>query len=207
MVRFWELRERLTFSMAEKAEESAEKYALLALEYNKESPTALSLLASIRLSQTRVQEATELLQQSLSRWLGVHGAAIPPYAERINLVKLLLEIELYAKALEVLETMEREDEENVELWYLYTCAYYHDTEESKEESWKSAKECAEMCLKLYQRMEWDDEDLKSSCQEMLSEIQKSGIVVEKEEDAEGEGEGEDWESEDEDADVEMEDAN
>jgi tetratricopeptide (TPR) repeat protein len=194
--------------MAENAEENAEKYALLALEYNPESPTALSLLASIRLSQTRVEEATELLQQSLSKWLGVHGAITPPYAERINLVKLLIEIELYSKALEVLETMEREDEENVELWYLYTCAYYHDTEESKEESWKSAKECAEMCLKLYQRMEWDDEELKSSCQEILNDIQKSGIVVDKEEDGEGEGEEEedDWESEDEDADVEMEDA-
>lgn len=191
--------------MAEKAEESAEKYALLALECNKESPTALSLLASIRLSQTRVEEATDLLQQSLSKWLGVHGTIIPPYAERINLVKLLIEIELYPKALEVLETMEREDEENVELWYLYTCAYYHDTEESKEESWKSAKECAEMCLKLYQRMEWDDEELKNSCQEMLSEIQKSGIVTEKE--GEGEGDDEEWESEDDDGDVEMEDAN
>ena len=199
--------------MVEKAEEMAEKYALLALEYNSESPTALSLLASIRLSQTRVEEETSLLQQSLSKWLGVHDAIIPSYAERINLVKLLIEIELYPKALEVLETMEREDEENVELWYLYTCAYYHDTEESKEENWKSAKECAETCLKLYQRMEWDDEELKNSCEEILSEIQKSGFVVEKEgeQEEEEDAEEEEWESEDgeeaeDEGDVEMEDA-
>ena len=38
----------------------------------------------------------------------MHDALIPSYAERINLVKLLIEIELYPKALEVLETMERE---------------------------------------------------------------------------------------------------
>jgi predicted Zn-dependent protease len=181
----------------EKAEEMAEKYALLALQSNPESPTALSLLASIRLSQTRVEDATSLLQQSLSKWLGVRGAIIPPYAERINLVKLLIEIELYSEALEVLQTMQREDEENVELWYLYTCAYYHDTNESKDGNWKSAKECAEMCLKLYQRMEWDDEELKNSCQEILSEIKKSGLVFEDAEwEQEEDTEEEQWESED-----------
>jgi tetratricopeptide (TPR) repeat protein len=192
--------------MSEEAEENAEKYALLALEYNKDSPSALSLLASIRLSQTKTEEATSLLQQSVSKWLGVSDALVPSYPERLNLVKLLLETEQYAKSLDVLETIEREDEENVELWYLYTCAYYHDTEESKEDNWKSAKECAEMCLKLYERMEWDDEELRNSCQEILKEIENSGIVTDKEV-VEGDDEdaGED-EWEDSEDDVEMEDA-
>jgi tetratricopeptide (TPR) repeat protein len=192
--------------MAEEAEESAEKYALLALEHNKDSASALSLLASIRLSQTRTEDATSLLQQSVSKWLGVADALIPSYPERLNLVKLLLEVEQYATALDVLATIEREDEENVELWYLYACAYYHDTEEAKEENWKSAKECAETCLRYYERMEWDDEELRNSCQEMLKVIQNSGIVLDKDALDEGDEEDDDDEWEDSEGDVEMEDA-
>ena len=194
-------------SMTDKAEENAERYALLGLENDKESSVALSSLASIRLSQSRNDEAADLLKESLSKWLEQSDSKPPSYSERMSLVKLLLEVELYDKALEVLETVQREDEENVELWYLYTCAYYHNPDESKEDNWKNARECAEMCLKLYQRMEWDDDELKSSCQEMLTEIQKSGISVGKddaEEDGDDEEDDDDWE--DDEDDVEMEDA-
>jgi len=190
--------------MADNAEETAERYASLALEQNPDSPTTMSLLASIRLSQTRTEEAVSLLQQSLSKWLSIPDAKIPTYEARLSLVKLLLEVEVYSQALEVLETIQREDEENVELWYLYTCSYYHSSDEAKEENWKNARECAEMCLKLYERMEWDDEELQKSCKEMLAEIEKSGILPEREaveEDGEDEEEWEDSED-----DVEMEDA-
>jgi tetratricopeptide (TPR) repeat protein len=193
-------------SMAEQAEETAERYALLAIEHNKDSATALSLFASIRLSQTRTEEAISLLEQSLSKWLGVPDSNPPTYEARISLVKLLLEVEMYSQALEVLETVQREDEENVELWYLYTCAYYHGNQEDKEESWKSARECADICLKLYDKLEWDDEELKASCQEMVRIIDESGIVVEKEiAEEDGDEDEDDWE--DSEDDVEMEDAN
>jgi len=196
--------------MQDDAEAKAEKYAALAQEQNPSSATALSLLASIRLSQSRPEEASTLLQQSLSHWLGKEDAKQPPYTERLNLVKLLLEVELYDHALLVLETLQREDEENVELWYLYTCAYFHNAGEDKQEGWSNAAECAETCLKLYDRMEWDDEDLRNSCRELLKQIRDSGILIEKE-DGEADEEGEDqWEDEDEevngDEDVEMRDA-
>jgi tetratricopeptide (TPR) repeat protein len=181
---------------------------LLAIEHNKDSPTALSLFASIRLSQTRTEEAISLLEQSLSKWLGILDSTPPTYEARISLVKLLLEVEMYSPALEVLETVQREDEENVELWYLYTCAYYHGNQEEKEDNWKNARECADICLKLYNKLEWDDDELKAGCEEMIRIIDESGIVVEKEiaEEDGDENEGED-EWEDSEDDVEMEDAN
>ena len=192
-------------SMTDGAEQKSEEYASLALKYDPDSPVALYLLASIRLSQSRNDEAAEVCKQSLSKWLGNPSAQPPTYAERISLVKILLELDMYEEALSVLETLQREDDENVELWYLYTCAYYHDTKESKEESWKSALECAETCLKLYQKMEWDDEELRKSCEGIVDEIRANGISVDKD-DVEGNEDDEgDWEDSDED--VEMEDAN
>jgi tetratricopeptide (TPR) repeat protein len=190
--------------MTEKAEQNAEQYGLLALDNNPESPVALALLASIRLSQTRNDEAIPLLKQSLSKWYGIASVKPPSYEDRLHLVRLLIEVDMYDKVLEVLETLQREDEDNVELWYYYTVAYYSDSNDSSEENWKNARECAETCLKLYERMEWDDEDLRDGCLEMLDEIKKSGVSVDKDEDDDGEDEDE-WE--DSDSDVEMEDAN
>lgn len=190
--------------MTEQAEQNAEKYGLLALDNNPESPVALALLASIRLSQTRNDEAIPLLKQSLSKWYGNSSVKPPSYEDRLHLVRLLIEVDMYDKALEVLETLEREDEDNVELWYYYTVAYYSDSNDSWEENWKNARECAEICLKLYEKMEWDDENLRDGCLEMLEEIKKSGISVDKDEDEDGDDEDE-WE--DSDGDVEMEDAN
>ncbi len=137
--------------MTEQAEQNAEQYGLLALENNPESPVALALLASIRLSQTRNDEAITLLKQSLSKWYGNSTVKPPSYEDRLHLVRLLIEVEMYDKALEVLETLEREDEDNVELWYYYTVAYYSGSNDSWEENWKNARECADICLKLYER--------------------------------------------------------
>jgi tetratricopeptide (TPR) repeat protein len=194
--------------MTEGAEQNAEKYCLLALDSNPESPVALALLASIRLSQTRNDEAIPLLNESLSKWYGNSSVKPPSYEDRLHLVRLLIEVEMYDKTLEVLETLQREDEDNVELWYYYTVAYYSDSNDSSEENWKNARECAEICLKLYERMEWDDEDLRDGCLEMLEEIKKSGVSVDKDEDEDGDEEDEDEDEwEDSDSDVEMEDAN
>jgi tetratricopeptide (TPR) repeat protein len=190
-------------SMTEQAEQNAEKYGLLAIEHDPESPVALALLASVRLSQTQDDEATDLLKQSVTQLFGRPGVKPPPYPDRLHLVKLLIEVEMYDKGLEVLEMLQREDEDNVELWYYYTVAYFSDNQESKEENWKNARECAETCLKLYQRMEWDDDQLRDGCLEMLEEIKNSGISIDKGEDEDGEVEDE-WE--DSEGDVEMEDA-
>ena len=192
--------------MTDEAEQNAEKYCLLALESNPESPVALALLASIRLSQTQNDDAISLLEQSLSKWQGKD--VIPPsYPDRLHLVRLLLEVDMYEKAMEVLESLQREDEDDVELWYYYTIAYYsQNDQDSWSENWKNARECGENCLRLYEKLDWDDEDLKNGCVEMLEEIKKSGISNDMEkDDEEEEDDHNEWV--DSESDVDMEDVN
>jgi tetratricopeptide (TPR) repeat protein len=189
--------------MEDDAEAKAAEYAEKAINAYEDNPVAYQQLASVRLSQGRNDEAKELLLTGLSKWLNSDDEAMEPsYTERINLVKLLLEVDLYDEAMEVLSHVQREDEEHVELWYLYTCAYFHNPKESKEENWKNALECAETCLKWYQTLEWDDEKLKESCEDMMKQIREKGIVADKEENVEEDGEDEEWESDD-NEDVEM----
>jgi tetratricopeptide (TPR) repeat protein len=191
--------------MLEGAEQNAEKYSMLACEASPDSPVALSLLASVRLSQNRNDEASRILDDAHAK-LYSNPDTVLSYPERLHLVKLFIETEKYGKALEVLETLQREDEDNVELWYYYTVAYFSDVNDStREENWKNAGECAEMCLKLYNKMEWDDELLKEGCLQMLDEIKKAGISLEKEDEYE-DGVVDDDEWADTDEDVDMEDA-
>ena len=196
--------------MLEEAEQNAEKYATLACEANPNSPVALSLLASVRLSQNCNDEASQLLDDAHAK-LSTKPGIMPSYPERLHLVKLFIETEKYSPALELLETLQREDEDNVELWYYYTVAYFSDVSDStREENWRNAGECAEMCLKLYGKMGWDDEPLREGCLAMLEEIKKAGISLDKEDEGEDGEEGEDGVEEDEwadtDEDVDMEDA-
>jgi len=194
--------------MLDDAEQNAEKFVTLACEARPDSPVALSLFASVRLSQNRNEEASQLLDVAHAKLFAKPGF-VPSYPERLHLVKLFIETEKYGKALEVLETLQREDEDNVELWYYYTVAYFSDINGStREDNWKSAGECAEMCLKLYDKMEWDDEPLREGCLQMLEAIKKAGILLDKQEEEDGD-EDEDVDEDqwvDTDEDVDMEDA-
>jgi len=194
--------------MLDDAEKKAEKYATLACDASPDSPVALSLFASVRISQNRNDEASQLLDVAHTKLFTKPGL-VPSYPERLHIVKLFIETEKHGKALELLETLQREDEDNVELWYYYTVAYFSDVSDStREDNWKNACECAEMCLKLYDKMEWDDEPLREGCFQMLEEIKKAGILLDKEEEEEGDEDGDVDEDEwaDTDEDVDMEDA-
>lgn len=50
--------------------------------------------------------------------------SIPSYDSRLSLVKLLLEVSLYTQALFVLETLQKENDQVIDLWYLYGWCYY-----------------------------------------------------------------------------------
>lgn len=83
----------------------------------------------------------------------------PPPSARLSCAKLFLELSQHVPALEILQTLEGEDDEDSETWYLSGWAWWllgesragkpsTDTEESKEECWSEAKLCLENYLKV-----------------------------------------------------------
>lgn len=80
----------------------------------------------------------------------------PPAQSRLTCAKLFLELSAHVPALEILQRLENEDDEDPEVWYLSGWAWWllgedrgeassTDEEESREECWSEAK----LCLQNY----------------------------------------------------------
>jgi tetratricopeptide (TPR) repeat protein len=114
------------------------------------------MLASVRLSQVRNDEAREALQHSLQLWINKDPGdpSIPIYDTRLALVKLLLELQLYAEAFSVLERLQQENDQSVDLWYLWGWSYYclgdedQLPEEERKHHWEDARDCLETSVKV-----------------------------------------------------------
>ena len=118
------------------AEQKCEEYARLACEADPGNPEAYQCLASLRLTQQRIDDGREMLQKSLSLWMPlepessmdaemeVERRPMPVYSSRLTLAKMLLEVKAYEWCLMVLKTIQQENDENMELWYLYAMAYW-----------------------------------------------------------------------------------
>lgn len=143
--------------MSPDAESLCEHYVTEALLALPESAVALQTLASVRISQQRVEDAVAALKRAFDGWRGLPPAHedVPPYTDRVNLSKLLIETGEYEVALEVLERLKEEDDQLPDLWYLGGWCLFLLGEEEKErkgdegeweESWEAAREWLENCL-------------------------------------------------------------
>jgi hypothetical protein len=131
------------------------------------------------MSQERAKDAREAAMKSWFLWrnldpgelcLSLLGACIAdpwildspyyptPFA-RMNLARLFLELADYTSALEILQQVENENDEDAEIWYLSGYTWYllgeqrekggkTDEQESKEECWSEGKLCFENYLKV-----------------------------------------------------------
>ncbi|CAG8464474.1 11769_t:CDS:2, partial [Scutellospora calospora] len=160
------------------AELKCDEYLNKALEIDSMNPEVYQLLASVRLSQQKNEEAKIALEKSLNLWINLEPGdpLIPSYDIRISLVKLLLELSQYNKALAVLEILQKEDDQIVDIWYLYGWCYYcmgQDSLQNKEDylaHWEDARDCLITCEKLYRKTESDDEGILQHTQEILQTI-------------------------------------
>jgi len=145
-----------------------------------ECPDVWQTLASVRISQNREADAKMALERSIALWedLPPDDAAVPDFAVRMSLLRLLMTVGLLEKAVEVAERCIREDDQVVDLWYLGGYALHLIGEALKEggelSSWKtnwiSARRWLRRCLKLFDLQDYEDERLKEHAEEILSTI-------------------------------------
>ncbi|KAK6356452.1 hypothetical protein TWF718_000811 [Orbilia javanica] len=210
------------------AESRCETYITEALLVSPSSPEALSTLASIRISQSKPDDARAALARSLEVWnnLELGDDKIPAYPFRLSFTRLLIECEMYEEAMDVLEGLQQEDDQMVDLWYIGGWCLFLIGAKLKEkegklqitngedaEDWRdtlaAAREWLWNCEKLYKAFEWEDEGIKEHASELLVNIAKE-IGDAKPEDREDAGDDDDEEGdgewEDDDDDEEMKDS-
>jgi tetratricopeptide (TPR) repeat protein len=184
------------------------------------SAGALQTLASVRISQERVDDAKAALKSSLAIWKDipseVEDEARPDFATRVSLSRLLMEVECEADALAVLEGLVKEDDQSVECWYLggWCQVLMSGKQEAKRDKLlEQAKVWIDNCLRLYKVQEYEDDRLQEHALELKQKLNKQLGLADDDDAWEDEDDedldGEDLEIEDEvnghvkDADVEM----
>ncbi|KAI5287457.1 hypothetical protein KEM54_005988 [Ascosphaera aggregata] len=185
------------------AEARCESLVTEAVMIAPESPEVLQTLANVRISQLKIDDARAALTRSLAIWkdLPPENPLIPSFAARVSLVRLLIEVEMEAEAIDVIENMILEDDQSVETWYLGGWSLYligkgretdsNDHPKSKMEldpearlsTLQSSVRWFKQSLKLYEQQKYEDERLKEHAEELVHELEKE-IGEVPEEDAE-----------------------
>lgn len=198
-------------SWEEDAEPRCEAAVTEALLFAPNNPEPLQTLASIRISQTRHEDARAALTRSMEIWsdLDPDDATVPDFSTRISLSRLLMEAEMEEEAIEVLERLVGENDGSVEAWYLGGWCLHllagkpkaKDEADTSSSLLRASRDWLENCLKLYTMLEYEDDRLKDHADELLKELNATLGPSTGEEEEEWEDAGEDDEDNDEEMDA------
>ena len=200
------------FSWESDAESRCESLVTEALLVCPDAPEVLQTLASIRISQLRLDDAQAALSRSIELWkdLSPEDAGVPDYATRISLSRLLMEASMEFEALGVLERLILEDDQSVEAWYLGGWCLYllaekpqaaptHGAERNRHGSLIASREWLKQGLTLYDLLQYEDERLKDHALQLVEEMNRElGEEMEDISNAEGDGQADgnsEWEDE------------
>jgi len=201
-------------SWEDDAENRCEKLVMEALVYVPDSVAALQTLASVRLSQMRVEDAQSALRRSMELWtdLDPDEDDVPDFATRVSLSRLLMEAELEDEAMVVLERLALEDDTSVEACYLGGWCLHllagkdgdkvngGDGEKEDMDTLHASRKWLLNTIRLYDLQQYEDTNLRQHTDELLQNLEKIlGPVEEKI----GEDEYEEWLDEDASEDEDM----
>ncbi|KAJ0405842.1 hypothetical protein ATCC90586_001705 [Pythium insidiosum] len=190
------------------AEARCENYFQSALQFDIGTPEPTQALANLRLTQQRRDEAVPLLEETYRRLAeNCDENSTPSLEFRIFTGKLLIEVEKYEEACDVLEGVMQEDDENAELWFLVGTCYRAMDDLSL--SLEFFQKCEEMLQKLKKELrdEFHLDAQLESVTETIAELQQtiaSRPDDEDDDDDEGEEENEEASTAPGTEDVEME---
>lgn len=112
----------------EVAEAQCEQCLSEALKHDPNSPEPYQGMANLRMSQSRPEDAAQMLDgavQRLATCVGEDGRSTMTFEFRMESSKLLIEVQKFEHASTVVQGLLQEDDENVELWYLLGYCYFH----------------------------------------------------------------------------------
>ncbi|KDQ21420.1 hypothetical protein BOTBODRAFT_168688 [Botryobasidium botryosum FD-172 SS1] len=153
----------------------------LALQMDPQNAEALQSLASVRMSQSRPEEAKETVERAWAiwkdldpgiplsisleakrRWLPlepIDDPLVPLIPSRLSLTRLFLELSLFAPALLVLQGILATDDQEMEAWYLEGWCFFLMGERAREGGttidglgWKELMRDARDCLEACQTL-------------------------------------------------------
>ncbi|KAJ1300064.1 hypothetical protein OPQ81_002546 [Rhizoctonia solani] len=213
--------------MEPEAESQCDSLLALAHSTDPGNVEVLQAEASIRLSQSRPEDAQRSVAAAWETWreLPPGDTRIPEGETRLQLAKLMLELGLNGDALEIIAGVVAEDDQDVEAWYLEGWCLWGMAERVKagerledgtkekgkekqevsddelgwEELARDARDCLETCKMLHVGQQHPDKPMLAHIDELLSKLDELGIRPTSER---GE-ENDDEEWVDEDDDVEM----
>lgn len=141
-------------------------------------------LASVRISQVRMEDANAALRRSMELWkdLPPEDDRVPDFATRVSLARLLMEAEMEEEAIEVLERLVGEDDGSVEVWYLGGWGLYIMGEKQRSGagkngnvageiykiSWISSRQWLNQSMRLFKMQDYEDERLGEHARELIT---------------------------------------
>ncbi|KAK0257908.1 hypothetical protein B0A54_06967 [Friedmanniomyces endolithicus] len=157
------------------------------------SAEVLQTLASVRLSQERQEDARAALTRSLQSWFELESddAAVPDFATRVSLARLLMEAEMEVQAMQVSQRLVAENDQSVEAWYLGGWCQHLMAEKlqaapelskdgdadmsvvnmgSVTMAWKGSRNWLNMALKLFDLLDYEDERLFGHAKALVAEL-------------------------------------
>jgi len=176
------------------------------------SAGVLQTLASVRISQERVEDARQALRRSIEIWKDlpedVEDDARPDFATRVSLSRLLMEVEAEPEAMTVLEGLIRQDDQSVECWYLggWCQVLMSEKNGSDAEGQAKSREQAHIwlhnCLRLYRVQDYEDERLRDHALELVRQLNSALAIEDQMDDDDAWEDEDDPEGEDDDLEVE-----
>ena len=168
-------------SWEEDAEQRCEALVTEATMVGSEFAEPWQTLASVRISQERIEDAQAALKRSLDVWRDEdpESEKVPDFPTRVSLARLLMEAAMEDAAMEVLERLVGEDDHSVEVWYLGGWCLYILGEKEKEKKpsseyhkpyYISSRQWLNHSMKLFEQQEYEDERLGEHARELIGKL-------------------------------------
>ncbi|KAI8622113.1 hypothetical protein BC830DRAFT_1053888, partial [Chytriomyces sp. MP71] len=106
------------------AEQNCTAFTARAQQLDPASPEVHQTRASVLLSRCLPAEAAHAIADSLALWSLEKHNTWPAYPTRLASAKILMEVGSNEEAAAVLETVLKENDEDLEVWYLFSWCYY-----------------------------------------------------------------------------------